>query len=182
MNLAILGNCQTLVYTKYISLLAPEFNVRWIRPLCFKDHVWYRKSRWDCISEKFLLEPEEQNQFLKKSDYILCQPISRSYCDEHNLVRMKDLYSEKIITISACPKPPLDLAIRNMQRVEESLDVDIKLSKIFVKNPDKAFYVDEFAHPNVFFLLEAIKMLCIHFKINFFNEGEYKKLLTSEIF
>ena len=179
MNIVFLGNCQTLTYAKYFSKLLSVNRVNWVCADFFQslkpDDMWPTSvDLWgkETVDNIVVMDSEKKHKLLSECDVVICQVFNEqtSYVDNYKVLRKK--YCNKIITISNHNEN-----LNGVLEREALHEIDIRLSSIYTDFPNQSKMLTH-NHPNIFTVLESIKMICSYLNIPFFNSVQYNRLLN----
>lgn len=180
-KISFLGNCQTLAYSKYFSMLLPDNEVRWLCPDIFANNgsKWMKMTHvWGDTIDDHIMCQDEVHDHLLKSDILIHMPINPKLSKNHNSESINKKYKKntKIATISTIHK-----SVEGMKEREKEKKLDIRLSKIFDLYPDLAGVIedDNNMHPNTFTILEAMRMICDFLCVPYFEYEDYTIHLNS---
>lgn len=180
MNIVFLGNCQTLTYAKYFSQLLSIDQVSWACPDCFsnlKPNDGWPSSvpLWgkDIIDNVVVMGSDKKHKILSECDVVVCQVLQEqtSYADNYKVLRKK-YGKSKIITISNHHEN-----LNGMLKRESFDKINIRTSSIYTDFSNQAKMLTH-NHPNIFAVLESVKMICNYLNIPFFDSVQYNHLLN----
>lgn len=180
MNIVFLGNCQTLTYAKYFSKLLSVDQVNWVCADCFQglkpNDMWPTSvNLWgkDVVDNIVVMGSEKKHKLLSECDVVICQVFNEqtSHADNYQVLRKK-YGNNKIITISNHHEN-----LNGMLEREALYKIDIRTSSIYTDFPNQAKLLTH-NHPNVFVILESIKMICNYLNISFFDSVQYNDHLN----
>ena len=182
MNIIFLGNCQTLTYAKYFSDLMPNKNIKWVCPDLFSNLApkanWpISKSLWgaDLIENVVVMCQEEKHKLLSNCDFIVCNVMNKNISPLDNYDDLCNRYGEeKVVSITTHHEN-----LNGMIQRESVNKTHLKASSLYTDFPDKAKTIS-INHPNVFVVLECVRMICKHLNIPFFNDEDYHKHLKED--
>ena len=181
MNIVFLGNCQTLTYAKYFSKLLSVDKVSWVCADLFQSlesgdswpisvNLWGKET----VDNIVVMDSEKKHKLLLECDVVVCQIFNKqtSYADNIDILRSK-YGKDKIVTISNHHQNLSGMCDRELAD-----SIDIKFSSIYNSFLPKQTKMLTHNHPNVFAILESIRMICNYLNISFFDSVQYNDHLN----
>jgi len=183
MNITFIGNCQTIALCFLFQELLhsdEDYYVCWIM---YGEDFNRFIGDWTNKCKNKILTYDNAIQQLIKSDIVIYQNVCKSkslFCNTENILEIVNKNC-KMIHISSMH---LDYScyedsLKDLQRREENLNVNFKVSNIIEKFKNKKLFLSKW-HPNTFLFLNIVKELCIIINIEFFTDEDYNNLLKND--
>ncbi len=180
-NIALIGNCQTLSLHVYLHdlLKNKNYEIKWIR---FGKHVLpgYLKIISHIYPDLISITDDEEGiEYIKTCDYVIYQPILIKTSCNFNATKIKSYCSNtctQISFISIYIDGDFNMGVYRLKQRELERGTTIKVTDILEKHKDKKLLLRK-NHPTTFLFLKLLEQICIHLNIDFFKNTD-KYLIT----
>jgi hypothetical protein len=180
MKITLLGNCQTKALTWYIQQLNENFDVKWLQPEFAREFAWARPGIFREKSTPTITGTENSIERLKRSSFLIYQPISPATSKNFNFEKIKSYNPEcNFISISSFfyePEDSQEEALKGMIDRANKYNIDIPAHKIIEKHGAK-IEVQQKNHPKVFYFLELVREICKKTGWDYYSDEQYNQYL-----
>jgi len=123
----------------------------------------------DIVDSVVVMCSDKKHKLLSECDVVVCQIFNKqtSYADNIDILRSK-YGKDKIVTISNHHQNLSGMCDRELAD-----SIDIKFSSIYNSFLPKQTKMLTHNHPNLFVILESIRMICNYLNISFFDNIQY---------
>lgn len=183
-KIALIGNCQTLALSVYVSNLPFAKQCFWLCPTA-EWEMWLENPAFAEHSACFIFESESALRYLSQADCLIWQKIILTKSVHLNLEAVPSHLKVncKQVTIP-CIYYKKSIGYDEMRKKEKEKDTDLQVTAVLDFLSEQRTYDDLMhseAHPTSFLLLEVVRKLCAVFDWPFFTADEYKKMLKLDI-